>query len=340
MLDYTGVKCPVCGVPFQPEDDVVVCPECGAPYHRACYEKEGKCVFDDLHAQGKEWQPPEPPKAPDPAAEIKDRECPVCGTLNGHSALFCNRCGASLTGQPQPHQNQASPYSGQQPRGAYYGGVVPPFAFDPMGGVSPAEELDQGVTFGDASKVVKQNTAYYMTVFRYMKQTRRNKFSVCAFFFSGPWMLYRKMYKGGAIVTLLLFGLYLAFQFLLAFVSVPAFLQAVEALGLDQTAALAYGTQEFAQVVQYVSLTPELYLAIVCPWFCAVPLLAVMIVTGVKGNKWYMNHCVRTVRMVKANRVEDDPTMTLDARGGVNVAVAVCMFVCYFLLVNVVPLLL
>ena len=53
-----------------------------------------------------------------------------------------------------------------------------------------------------------------------------------------------------------------------------------------------------------------------------------------------MNHCVRTVRMVKANRVEDDPTMTLDARGGVNVAVAVCMFVCYFLLVNVVPLLL
>ena len=68
MLDYTGVKCPVCGVPFQPEDDIVVCPECGAPYHRACYQKEGKCVFDDLHAQGKEWQPPEPPKAPDPAA--------------------------------------------------------------------------------------------------------------------------------------------------------------------------------------------------------------------------------------------------------------------------------
>ena len=53
-----------------------------------------------------------------------------------------------------------------------------------------------------------------------------------------------------------------------------------------------------------------------------------------------MEHCVRTVRMVKASRVEDDPTMTLDARGGVNVAIATCMFVCYFLLNYVVPLLL
>ena len=76
----------------------------------------------------------------------------------------------------------------------------------PWGACPPAEELAQGVTFGDASKVVKQNTAYYMTVFRYMKQTRRNKFSVCAFFFSGPWMLYRKMYKAGAVVTLLVFA--------------------------------------------------------------------------------------------------------------------------------------
>ena len=77
-----------------------------------------------------------------------------------------------------------------------------------------------------------------------------------------------------------------------------------------------------------------------CPLFCLVPLLVVMIVAGVKGNKWYMEHCVRTVRMVKASRVEDDPTMTLDARGGVNVAIATCMFVCYFLLNYVAPLLL
>ena len=43
MLDYTGIKCPVCGVPFRSGDDIVVCPECGAPYHRACYQEKGEC---------------------------------------------------------------------------------------------------------------------------------------------------------------------------------------------------------------------------------------------------------------------------------------------------------
>ena len=165
MLDYTGIKCPVCGVPFRSGDDIVVCPECGAPYHRACYQEKGACIFDDLHKEGKEWKPPAPPQAPDPRAEIKDQECPVCGTLNGHSALFCNRCGASLTGEPRQYNNTAvnqggaqGPYGGATQQGSGYGayppprtgfgGTVPPFAFDPMGGVSPAEVLDTGVSFG------------------------------------------------------------------------------------------------------------------------------------------------------------------------------------------------
>ena len=55
MLDYTGIKCPVCGVPFRQGDDIVVCPQCGAPYHRACYQEKGKCIFDDLHQEDKAW---------------------------------------------------------------------------------------------------------------------------------------------------------------------------------------------------------------------------------------------------------------------------------------------
>ena len=109
MIDFNGVKCPVCGVPFHEDDDVVVCPQCGAPYHRHCYEKEGKCIFTGLHESGKEWSPPSPPKAPDVSAEIKDRECPACGCLNSHSALFCSRCGGSLLGQPQRYQNSPPP---------------------------------------------------------------------------------------------------------------------------------------------------------------------------------------------------------------------------------------
>ena len=154
----------------------------------------------------------------------------MCGTLNAHSALFCNRCGASLTGEPQQYNNsnagkgqETSPY-GQvpPPRPGFFGGysaprtgfgsAVPPFSYDPMGGVSPAEMLDTGVTFGDASKLVKQNTAYYMPVFRYMKQTGKNKFNFIAFLLSGPWMLYRKQYKYGTIVTVIMFALFIGYR--------------------------------------------------------------------------------------------------------------------------------
>ena len=51
-----------------------------------------------------------------------------------------------------------------------------------------------------------------MPVFRYMKQTGKNKFNFSAFLFSGAWMLYRKQYKYGAIVTAIMFALFIALQ--------------------------------------------------------------------------------------------------------------------------------
>ena len=104
-MDYKGIKCPVCDKPFTENDDIVVCPVCGAPYHRGCYKEKGACIFTDLHESGKTWAPPVPPDAPNTASELKDKECPNCGTLNAHSALFCNICGTSLTGAPDEHRN-------------------------------------------------------------------------------------------------------------------------------------------------------------------------------------------------------------------------------------------
>ncbi len=365
MIDFTGIKCPVCGVAFKEEDDIVVCPQCGAPYHRDCYEKEGSCVFTDLHQEGKEWKPPAPPKPPELSAEIKDRECPVCGSLNGHSALFCNRCGSSLLGQPQRYnnspylrsypgsqgsqdgnagqpgqgKNQPPPYGSYSPppRGSY---GAPPFVFDPMGGVNPADVLDNGVSYGDASKLVKQNTAYYMPVFRYMKQTGRNKFNFSAFLFSGAWMLYRKQYKYGAIVTGLMFFIYLLYLAASVFVATPALLSLMEQAGMDVTRGFSPTHEQMIVISQLMTEDPRLYLHVCLPMLCLLLMLAVMLFVGVRGNKMYLRHCVRTVRQVKSADLSSEPNMTLDARGGVNPSVAVCMFVCYFILVNVVPLLL
>ncbi|MCI9256380.1 RING finger protein [Acutalibacter sp.] len=356
MIDFTGIKCPVCGVPFKEDDDIVVCPQCGAPYHRDCYAQKGQCVFPELHQAGKEWAPPPPPKPP-VSAEVKDRECPACGCLNAHSAMFCNRCGAALTEgsqpgqQAQPHTqpppytpygaSSRGPYPGQAPyssRGQYPGAM--PFAFDPMGGVNPADTLDSGVSYGDASKLVKQNTAYYMPVFRYMKQTGRNKFSFSAFLFSGAWMLYRKQYKQGAVITGLMLVIYLLYLSSSIFVATPALMSLMEQAGMDVTRGFAPTSEQMIVISQLLTENPALYLKICLPMLCLLLLLALMLFTGIRGNKMYMNHCIRTVRQVKAANLADYPNMTLDAKGGVNTSVAVCMFVCYFLLVNVVPLLL
>lgn len=341
MLDFTGVKCPVCGVPFGKDDDIVVCPECGAPYHRTCYQQAGHCIFTDLHEQGKEWMPPAPPKAPETSAEVKDRECSVCGTLNGHNAQFCSRCGAPLQvqrpygGQAGTPQNYSSPVRGSGP--------MPPFAFDPMGGVSPAEYLDDGVTFGDVSKLVRQNTNYYMPVFRFIRHSGRNKFNFSAFLFSGAWMLYRKQYKYGAVVTALMFFLYLLYQFSLWLVSWPCMIEAAKQAGISNM-----GLEEFVLLSdeQRMSIAGVLsqnifsLFKMFLPFLFLGGILVIMIVVGVRGNKMYMNHCIAVVHGIKTWDGGDDPGITIEKKGGVNPVVSACIFVCYMVLRNLISLLL
>lgn len=344
-IDFTGIKCPVCEVPFREDDDIVVCPQCGAPYHRDCYTKEGQCIFTGLHEEGKDWAPPSPPKPPEVSAEIKDQECPVCGSLNGHSAMFCSRCGTPLGQGSQGFPTSYNAYGAPQ-RGGYVPGAPPrtpysaPFVFDPMGGVNPGDQLADGVSFGDASKLVKTNTLYYMPVFRFMKQTGKNKFNFSAFLFSGAWLLYRKQYRSGIIVTGIMFLIYLAYLMTSVFVASPVLLELMEQAGMDLAQGFAPTNEQMLVITQLIGEDPSMYLKICLPMLCLLLMLAVMIFVGVRGNKMYLHHCVRTVRAVKSANLADYPDMTLDAKGGVNNSIAVCMFVCYFLLINVVPLLL
>ena len=116
MINYTGVRCPVCDRPFTEHDDIVVCPECGAPYHRACYEKAGKCVFEEKHGTGEGWKPPKV-EAPNPEEEEKTKKCPRCGKMNAQTALFCDQCGQSLIGNTDPPHTY--PNQGAGPQGAW-----------------------------------------------------------------------------------------------------------------------------------------------------------------------------------------------------------------------------
>ena len=351
MLNYKGIPCPVCNVRFNDDDDIVVCPDCGAPYHRECYSQKGKCIFPDLHASGTPW---EPEKAEDGEAEaphdstyeIKDLECPKCGALNAHSALYCNHCGAPLKMGANPGYNtynnpqNQGPIPGGRPTGTYggmYGVQFDPF--DPMGGVDPAEAMEDDITYGEASKLVQINTRYYMQQFKRIKMTGKSRFNFCAFVCSGPWMLYRKMYKKGIILTSLMFILYLARILLSNLVYTPMIEDILNSLGYDvnyMSYTELYSALASSDFISAVASRPGIMIASAATILCTVGMFVIMIICGIKGNKMYLEHTSATIRQMKGstdNSIQYDEQLKVN--GGTNTIVALVLLICYIVLQNI-----
>lgn len=338
MIDYTGLNCPVCGKPFARNDDIVVCPECGAPYHRECYAKEGKCVFSDKHGTNAAWAPPkqEAQKEPVNRAECKTKRCPRCGNMNSQSAMFCDRCGQSLTINQQDipgfQQNQTNPQNGFPPYGApFQQGQPVPFLFDPMGGVNPNDQIDD-VPAGDISKLVQNNTPYYLPVFMNLKRFGKNRFNFSAFLFSGGWMLYRKQYKIGSIITAVMTALYL----ISTYVSIHFATPLLQTMFQKQGISLDSGNITYAQMMQVLALVsqqPDLQVFLFClPTIIGAIQIVIMLIVGFNGNKWYLKHCVSKVKQIRQD--SSDATRTAiqyQEQGGVNAALAICLLICYMI---------
>lgn len=342
MADYKGVKCPVCEIAFTDKDDIVVCPECGAPYHRDCYNKEGHCVFTENHEKGIDWEAPKAPVAPDTSAEIKDVECPVCGTLNAKSSLFCNVCGSSLSGEPATHNNRRNPSEDNPDAPPFtanpYAGGMPPFAgnmgffFDPMAGISPTEMLDDNVTYGDASHYVRQNTQYYLPIFRQIKTFKKSKFNFAALLFSGGWLLYRKQYKLGTIFTAIIFLLYLGSILVSAYVTTPILFDMMSQIGLDPKAGVMLSSADLLQINDLLLKDMSLYIKFCSPLFFTLAILIVNIFVAANANRWYMTHCITSIQSIKSTATSEENTLMLEQKGGVNTSVAICLLVVMMIL--------
>lgn len=365
MIDYTGVQCPVCGKPFAREDDIVVCPECGAPYHRQCYQQEGHCVFQDKHETAQAWRRQGAPTDSD------DKRCPRCGRPNPQGALFCDHCGMSLTEEPPigPQNNygqfnsrygaspsptdfppgQQNPWGqpyGQAPGGQpnrqdpnqpFPGGSVT-FFFDPLGGVKPDEDLD-GVPASEVAKFVQANTQYYLPVFTNQKKFRKNRFNFCAFLCTGGWMLYRKQYKLGAILTVVMAGLY----FLALYCNMASenlILRLMSQAGIDLSAM----TPSSAQLMQFGALLMEQpvdqLILVFLPRIINVVQLVIMIVVGFRANRIYMKFCTTKIKTIYKEFPEaSDRDVQMRAHGGVNTPLAVGLMIAYMIAVYVPQLL-
>ena len=210
MALYTGCKCPICQQPFQQNDDIVVCPECGAPYHRECYQAHGHCVFEEKHGSDFVWKPD---PVSEQAAQSEQAEssryrdpqisCPVCGSPNPATGLFCENCGSPLNASPfsgNPQGFDASAENNTEPSGDNPFDLFQNTGIPAGLKVSPQEELD-GIKASDWASYLGKNAAFYLMNFKGMQLTGRKVAASFAAFFFGPfYFFYRKMWAVGSAI--------------------------------------------------------------------------------------------------------------------------------------------
>ncbi len=328
MFLYEGLSCPSCGVPFSDGDDVVSCPACGAPHHRDCWNKLGHCHYEALHGTEEGWKRPERRTRPDNGN--MEYVCDRCGAANEAGAEHCAFCGGdSLRSAPrQPHVPMGET---SVPLTPGYGGLA-----DPMGGVQPDERFGE-VSAGDVAQFVGQNTAYYMRRFGQMeKQKTWGGFNFAALFFSGVWMIYRKMYKLGALITGAMALLHVATLYIQATYVVPLLNGIYERAGISLTEPPDSGA-----IMRLYSegskLSQQENLLLLVPAALFLLAVGIGIVCACVSNKLYYNHCVGKVRDI--TRTAESPAdipLLLKKQGGVNFAVVLSIALCYFLISNVI----
>ena len=203
-----------------------------------------------------------------------------------------------------------------------------------MGGVRPEEPLGDGVTAGDAAKFVQTNPQYYIPAFVNRKRYHRNRFNFSAFLCSGGWMLYRKQYKWGAIFTGIMLLIYVLSTFISYRFVTPIIMDLMQQVGVDINAA--YPTME--QSVQFMALlmqqAPWQIFLVWAPSLLSLLRFALMLFVGFNGNRMYMNHCIRKIRTLREENPDpSDYAVRLQLHGGVNTSLAICLLICYMIVV-------
>ncbi len=351
-MDFIGYECPVCNKNFHADDDVVVCPVCGTPHHRECYEQMGKCANESKHAEGFDFEAAEGGNDI-PKGAVK---CKQCGTINEEGTFFCKNCKAPLiepvnnAGQNQTTPPYGNPTGGNpygNPTGNPYGNPMGgnPFGgnpmggfgavqFDPMAGVSPDAEFEDGAKAGEVAKYVKQNTPYFMQVFNRIKNFGKSKFSFAGLLFGGGYLLYRKQYVIGTIITAvmavcLIFSTYGQYTVLSGIIN---------EISSDSSVKLTSYSQLFSLILDKVNqLDLGDYIIVMASSLCQLIYYALHLVCGLIANKTYYKHCCKQVKKIKTNASSDsEADNLLQTKGGVNTALAFSLLA-VLLIINFVP---
>ncbi len=200
MNKFAGSKCIVCEKEFKEDDDIVICPDCGTPYHRECYAKNGKCINDELHQNGGEWQPEKAEQNPNIIV------CPKCGKENPKGSKFCNDCGSLLEESlvsGQPFQNPVELFPGEKPQNPQ--DIQARTTIVKLTGM---DDLD-GNTINDYVNYVGERKKHYFIpkFITFAKTPLKSSINFWALIIPEYYFFYRKMFGVGTVVMLLLTAL-------------------------------------------------------------------------------------------------------------------------------------
>lgn len=323
-MEFTDYSCPVCEKRFVNGDDVVVCPECGAPHHRECFEQLGHCFYEDRHSPGFSFDSADNEQSEQEAQTPETVICPNCKAENEKTSFYCCKCGIPLNAQDRNGQ-QANPNNGAQQS---QGGQTPPFgfgaagapAFDPLAGLNSEDEIGEGVKVGEAAKHIGKNTQYYLRVFDRINKVGASRFNFAAFLLSGAFFIYRKMYVQGIIIILLMIGLTVGSTYLMLsgdwYANYNTLLQSVQQ---GEVSSLSVGQM----------------IGLLIPALLSSLRLLIMLFCGLKANRTYYNYSMNVIREIKKEENEADVNKTLEARGGVNLPMAVSFFASFIVIYEI-----
>lgn len=341
-MDFSNHSCPVCDKPFEKDSDIVVCPECGTPHHRECYEEISRCFYEEKHKDGFDYKTEFGNKEKENSAKNRQTvyadiiSCDNCGTFNIATNQNCSNCGEPLKTKNSAHtaydrhqeESATPPYgAGSQTRnGQPFSG----FPFDAMGGLKSEDDLGNGVTVGETAKFVKNSSPFFTRLFHQIKVFGRSRFSFVGFFFHGGWLLYRKMYKIGAVITTLM-ALFIISQLVIGtYYSdlINSLYQATEGMSL-------FGTSGSTDALRtaLANMDSEETIAFTIYFISSIGQFVVRIICGLCGNRWYYKHCIKHISKIKNTAGSKETADTvLQTKGGTNFPIALSLAISYLIL--------
>jgi hypothetical protein len=322
MGKFQDVNCPICNRPLENGEPIVICPECGAPYHKSCVMKQGKCIYDNLHAAHQSWEMPKKSYETYTSSDEENR-CSRCGALNPVDGLFCEVCGNPLKSSGQRagegsqnhfdgnrYHGNAGYHMGQEmPRGEGFRYPPQQMPYDPFttpfGGLNPDETIED-ISVKDLAIFVGQNTPYFLPKFKqFSDRNVKISFNFSALFFHGFYFIYRKMYLWG-ILALLFMGI----------MAIPDTLMAIDLVRsmIDPNAAAWFDSSYLIGVSNVCSMIG----------------IVARLLFGMFANRIYYRYSVDKIKKIQSQSLPHQEYVTaLTKQGSVSMKVIVVLMILY-----------